>query len=390
MAWEAAFLAGGGMKGRVFVYEFMCGGGMAGEELHVDVAVEGLAMLLASAEDFSSAGFHTFTTLDPRLLYLKRIFEARSVSVVERGLLEGVEEADWVLLIAPETGGTLCELTRTLERSGCSVLGSSSNGVALATDKGRTLELAGEAGLSVPLTLTAKSVEEAVGRAWEVGFPAVFKPVDGVGCEGVSVARGEDDVRGAAELASAASGTGEILVQEYVKGVDASASLIVGDDEATPLTLNAQMILIGEDGRIRYGGGYLPLKHGLEKEALKAAEKAALQIPGLKGYVGVDLVLSRRGVFIMEVNPRLTTSYLGVREVVEGNIAGFIFDSCLRGVTPGRVVVRGGAAFRKTSTREVCDWEVSINERHRFIVCRGGSIDEALVKAGIRPRRANL
>lgn len=370
-------------KDKVFVYEFLSGGGVGGG-LHEDVAVEGLAMLLGVSEDFSAAGFNTTTILSPQLKHFSEEFKSRGIEVKQFSFLDGVDEADYCLVIAPESGGTLYNLVREVERRGKVHLGPDSTGVALTTDKMETLRLAEDAGLTVPFTLEAGSVKDAVERAWEVGFPAVFKPVDGVGCEGVSIAWREDEAERAADLALKSSGTGKLIVQEYVEGVDASVGVIVGEREARALTLNAQLISRGEGGRLRYEGGYVPLRHRAKGEAFKAAERLASCIPGLRGYVGVDLVLSPRGVFVMEVNPRLTTSYLGVRKVVEENIARYIFDSCTRGVTPRKVRVKGGAAFRKTSTCEAADWKVLTNKEHMFIVCYGKNVKEALAKASIR------
>ena len=34
---------------------------------------------------------------------------------------------------------------------------------------------------------------------------------------------------------------------------------------------------------------------------------------GLRGYVGVDVVLGQDKLYVVDVNPRLTTSYVGLR-----------------------------------------------------------------------------
>jgi predicted ATP-grasp superfamily ATP-dependent carboligase len=50
--------------------------------------------------------------------------------------------------------------------------------------------------------------------------------------------------------------------------------------------------------------------------------RAIEAVPGLKGYVGVDLVLADDGADqVIEINPRLTTSYLGLRALAETNLA---------------------------------------------------------------------
>jgi len=48
-------------------------------------------------------------------------------------------------------------------------------------------------------------------------------------------------------------------------------------------------------------------------------------VPGLRGYVGVDLVLGPNDDgnedWVIEINPRLTTSYIGLRVVAKANLA---------------------------------------------------------------------
>ena len=45
-------------------------------------------------------------------------------------------------------------------------------------------------------------------------------------------------------------------------------------------------------------------------------------MPGLQGYVGVDVVLGDdRRDWAIEINPRLTTSYVGLRALARFNLA---------------------------------------------------------------------
>jgi hypothetical protein len=49
------------------------------------------------------------------------------------------------------------------------------------------------------------------------------------------------------------------------------------------------------------------------------ASAACRTIPGLRGFVGVDLLLDEETgtVTVVEINPRLTTSYLGYRQLAQ-------------------------------------------------------------------------
>jgi predicted ATP-grasp superfamily ATP-dependent carboligase len=62
------------------------------------------------------------------------------------------------------------------------------------------------------------------------------------------------------------------------------------------------------------------LPANLDQRARDLAWRAISAVPGLSGYVGVDLVLGETDVAI-EINPRLTTSYVGYRALARFNLA---------------------------------------------------------------------
>jgi tyramine---L-glutamate ligase len=82
---------------------------------------------------------------------------------------------------------------------------------------------------------------------------------------------------------------------------------------------------ISEDGRLKYLGGELPLSAGLAERAVALADRALAALPAATGYVGVDLVLGRdpngNEDYVIEVNPRLTTAYVGLRAAAKMNLA---------------------------------------------------------------------
>jgi hypothetical protein len=90
-----------------------------------------------------------------------------------------------------------------------------------------------------------------------------------------------------------------------------------------PLTPCKQRV--SEDGQLRYQGGELPLAAGLGQRAVALADRVLAALPDARGYVGVDLVLGRdpggAEDFVVEVNPRLTTSYVGLRAAATSNLA---------------------------------------------------------------------
>jgi biotin carboxylase len=49
-------------------------------------------------------------------------------------------------------------------------------------------------------------------------------------------------------------------------------------------------------------------------------------IPGLRGYVGIDFIQTGEGPVVLEINPRLTTSFCGLRAALGVNVAGMVID----------------------------------------------------------------
>ena len=114
------------------------------------------------------------------------------------------------------------------------------------------------------------------------------------------------------------------------------------------VTLNRQFVtLASPDGESTYDGGIVPFDHPLEKEALKAAETAVEAVNGLKGYAGIDMILTDEEPVMIEVNPRLTTSYIGLKKAANFNVANAIADAVIRQKLPTNVQTRGYTFFSK-------------------------------------------
>ncbi len=212
-------------------------------------------------------------------------------------------------------------------------------------------EAAKKAGLSVPETLIAE-LNENMDKIKHAGdklrLPLVFKPVNGVGCGGLSVVRNELQMKAAVNKIMKKSESKQFLVQKLIDGTDVSVSLISMGTEALPLTLNRQIMhLTSPSSDSHYLGGVVPFHHVLKNDALEAAKKLVEGFKDFRGYVGVDVVLTEDGPVVMEVNPRLTTSYIGLRKVMNFNPAQAMIDAVLTRKLPENVQVSGYTFFSK-------------------------------------------
>ena len=106
-------------------------------------------------------------------------------------------------------------------------------------------------------------------------------------------------------------------------GRAASVAFLIGPGRRLALPAAAQHL--STDGRFRYQGGSLPLPPALADRATRIAVRAVDVVEGLQGYVGVDVVLGPSADggddSVIEINPRLTTSYVGLRALARFNLA---------------------------------------------------------------------
>jgi predicted ATP-grasp superfamily ATP-dependent carboligase len=149
----------------------------------------------------------------------------------------------------------------------------------------------------------------------DFSYPAVIKPAHGAGSQDTYMVSGPHD--------SPPAYAWPRRLEQYVPGLAASVAVLCGPAGSVPLAPCKQRI--SDDGRLRYLGGELPLAPGLAERAIDLAKRAFAALPQTVGYAGVDLVLGRdpngEEDYVIEINPRLTTSYVGLRAAAESNLA---------------------------------------------------------------------
>ncbi|HZP89681.1 MAG TPA: carbamoyl-phosphate synthase large subunit [Actinomycetota bacterium] len=105
-----------------------------------------------------------------------------------------------------------------LDRLGVRLIGASLEAIRRAEDRSGFRRAMLEAGLPTPRGETARSVEEALAIAREVGYPVVVRPSFMLGGGGSGFARDADSLRELAARSLAASPAHEVLIEESVAG----------------------------------------------------------------------------------------------------------------------------------------------------------------------------
>lgn len=304
---------------KIFVFEYVTGGGLYREPLPASLVREGDLMLRSLLVDLSEvSGIVVTTSRDSRLPLLDVPMETATVfpeSDFLRCLQKCIDAVDAVWLIAPETNRVLEYLSAMVIRAGKKLLGCTPDAVAITTGKYSTSALMAERGVAVVPSFRPQELKVEAG-IW------VVKPDDGAGCEDTCCFTNHADLMAWLEQSDRMRSH---IVQPYLSGEPASLSMLCRNGKAWLLSCNRQLIQLNQ-GRFSYHGSVLNGMANCWAAFALTAQHVAQAIPGLAGYVGVDLVVTSNEIIVLEINPRLTTSYVGLRRAMNFNPARLVLD----------------------------------------------------------------
>jgi predicted ATP-grasp superfamily ATP-dependent carboligase len=310
---------------RLFLYEWITGGGLVEESgrLPASLLVEGSAMVSALAADFAAiegcrvTAFRDMRLHEPALSGCD-VVEIHSKPEWAEAIDRAASEADWTLVVAPEFDDILLNTVRRVELAGGKSLNASPEFIALAADKHRTVERLQRAGVPAP---TGRILEaDAEKLPTDFAYPGVLKPRQGAGSQHTLLVHGSRD--------EPPPHPWEMRLEQFCPGGPASVAVLCGERQRVALPACWQHL--SADGRFTYRGGAIIEESSLAQRAESLAIKALEAMPPSRGYVGVDLVLGDASDgsedVVIEINPRVTTSYVGLRRAVEQNIGELMLD----------------------------------------------------------------
>ena len=309
---------------RIFVGEYVCGGGFGKhslEQISFGMRSEGGAMLRAIVADLSdlSEVADVVVPIDPRLV--RDVGNVRTVEMDANKPLWGqwvaaARDCDAALIVAPESRGVLAQAVATLRAGGIDVLASTGDFLRVASDKLQTAKVMFSAGVAHPpyLATSDRRFEQELAKYERF----VVKPRDGCGTQ---------ELEPFNSLAEAtASMKDEHILQAWMPGDAVSVSLVSSANEQTFLPAVRQNLT---EQVWEYAGGCGPLDDESQRRAMALAARAIAAMPPTpRGFVGVDLLLGERPSedCVIEINARLTTSYVGLRRMINGNLSARLFD----------------------------------------------------------------
>ncbi len=202
-------------------------------------------------------------------------------------------------------GQTPLKLAAGLEQAGIPILGTGIEAIDLAEDRGRFGALLHRLGLKAPAYATARSAEEALDRADDVGFPLLVRPSYVLGGRAMEIVYSQDGLRDYLHRAGPAAGT-EIFLDRFLEDsieVDVDA---LCDGEQTWIAGIMQHV---EEAGIHSGDSACVLPpHSLGEEMLAQLREQTDAIArglGVIGLLNVQFAIHKSaGLHVIEANPR--------------------------------------------------------------------------------------
>jgi carbamoyl-phosphate synthase large subunit len=217
-------------------------------------------------------------------------------------------------------GQTPLKLAAGLVAAGVPLLGTSVDAIDLAEDRGRFGELLERLGYQAPPYATAHSVEEALEKTDEVGFPLLVRPSYVLGGRAMEIVYSREGL--ADYLRRESAGEGAIFLDHFLENaieVDVDA---LCDGETVWIGGIMQHV---EEAGVHSGDSACVLPpHSLGEEMLEQIRTATREIAlaiGVIGLINVQYAVHAGQLFVIEANPRASRTVPFVSKAVGVSLA---------------------------------------------------------------------
>lgn len=297
---------------KLLIFEYLTGGGCNRQDLPDSLLREGRMMLdalLANVAELN--GVEPVVMLDSRLF---DPFDTRRFTPVVIGpdhdshaeFARLAEQCDAAWPVAPEFDGILHALCAAVGAN-TQLLTPPAAAVALTGNKYLTYRRLLQHGVpTVPTELLSDAVFQP--GAW------VVKPIDGAGCADNFV------VADPASFAEAQAANGSAIIQQQLTGATESLSCLFKHGCGWLVAVNRQHCRL-IDRHYRLTGLTVNAKPDNDGRYQRLACAVAAACPELWGYAGIDLIEADGQLNVLEINPRLTTSFAGLQAALGINVA---------------------------------------------------------------------
>jgi carbamoyl-phosphate synthase large subunit len=220
-------------------------------------------------------------------------------------VLEIVDKEKPKGVIVQYGGQTPLKLARALEAAKVPIIGTSPDSIDLAEDRERFQKLVSRLGLKQPPNRTARTEDEAVKMAKEVGYPLVVRPSYVLGGRAMEIVYGEDELKDYMTQAVSVSNESPVLLDRFLDvAVEVDVDAICDGNE----------VIIGgimehvEQAGVHSGdsGCSLPpysLSDDIQREISDQVKRLATSLE-VVGIMNTQFAIQNGVIYVLEVNPR--------------------------------------------------------------------------------------
>ncbi len=202
-------------------------------------------------------------------------------------------------------GQTPLKLAKSLDRAGVNIFGTSPDSIDLAEDRKLFGKLLSDLSIPQPDHGTARSYNEALVVAKEVGYPLLVRPSYVLGGRAMEIVYSEERLEGFMERAVKASPEHPVLLDKFLE-----AAIEVDVDAVS----DGEEVLIGgimehiEEAGIHSGDSACVIPaYSLGRETLEIIKEYTVKLAialKVKGLINIQYAVKDDKVMVLEVNPR--------------------------------------------------------------------------------------
>ena len=242
-----------------------------------------------------------------------------------------IEKPDGVIV---QFGGqTPLRLVTKLEKLGVPIIGTSPDAIDRAEDRERFQNLIQKLGLKQPPNSTVRSLEEAVAKAEQIGYPLVVRPSYVLGGRAMEIVYNEAELKRYIKSAVEVSNESPVLLDHYLNSAIEMDVDVVSDGELVVVGSIMQHI---EQAGVHSGDSAcslppyslpMDIQDNIREQCILLAREL-----GVVGLMNAQLAYQDGEIYIIEVNPRASRTVPFVSKCIGVSLAK-IAAKCMAGIS---------------------------------------------------------
>ena len=230
-------------------------------------------------------------------------------------------------------GQTPLKLARALQAAGVPIIGTPPDAIDEAEDRERFQQMVNKLGLKQPPNRTARSMEDGVRLAEEIGYPLVVRPSYVLGGRAMEIVYNEAELRNYMTNAVSVSNDSPVLLDRFLD--DAIEVDVDAICDGTDVVIGGIMQHIEQAG-VHSGDSAcsLPpysLDDAVQDVMRQQSRDMALEL-GVIGLMNVQFAVKDGDVYVLEVNPRASRTVPYVSKCIGASLAK-VAARCMAGTS---------------------------------------------------------